>query len=325
MKLIMRIDDVGYTHVHNLASFDAIDRGIATSADLMLDTPGTVEAMEFLRERPWISVGWHMHFWGSPVLPAEEVPSLIRENGHFRKDLFSAVDVCQEEAYAELRSEVLRCVKVLGRAPDYTIFNVLPVSPFGRAMDQVLKEFSIPGNMVRDRMGEVEFPPEANAPNFSFEPPKPKPGEAPPPPSGIAAFSSGVAPEWEKCKIWGTGITSDIFLLTDSVTELYDRYDPLQFYLKDYAGLLQLPEDVTVMSYLHPGFVDYYVYKEGDHGMNAKNFMASRTMDYHCIVSPQLAQWVKDNRIELVSTVDAMYGTRHYQNHLAALGSPLAI
>lgn len=111
MKMIMRIDDVGYTHVHNLASFDAIDKGIATSADLMLDTPGTVEAMEFLRERPWISVGWHMHFWGSPVLPAEEVTTLLRENGHFRKDITSAEDVSEVEAYAELRAEILRAWK----------------------------------------------------------------------------------------------------------------------------------------------------------------------------------------------------------------------
>lgn len=326
MKLIMRIDDVGYTHVHNLASFDAIDNGIATSADLMLDTPGTVEAMEFLRQRPWISVGWHMHFWGSPVLPQEQVKSLLRENGHFRKDVSSAADVNEEEAYAELRAEVIRCVNVLGRAPDYSVFGAKPVSPFGRAMARVLKEFNIPTNFVKERMGEVQFPPEANAPEISFQMPSPKPGEQMPDFAKMALFPDNkVDPRWVDRKIWGTGITSDVFLMTDSVTELYEKYDPLEFYLKDYAGLLKLPEDVTVMTYLHPGFVDYYVYKEGDYGGNAKNFMASRTMDYHCLVSPELAKWVQSHQIELVSTVDALYGTRNYQNHLVAENSPLAI
>ena len=64
MKLIIRIDDVGYTEVHNLGSWKAIEQGIATSADVMLDTPGTEDALRRLRDYPWISVGWHSHFWG---------------------------------------------------------------------------------------------------------------------------------------------------------------------------------------------------------------------------------------------------------------------
>lgn len=161
---------------------------------------------------------------------------------------------------------------------------------------------------------------------MEFKMPEPKPGANLPDFSKMALFpGSQMDPRWEACKIWGTGITSDVFLMTDSVTALYEQYDPLEFYLKDYAGLLKLPKDVTVMTYLHPGFVDYYVYKEGDYGINAKNFMTSRTMDYHCIVSPELAQWVKDNGVELVSTMDALYGTRHYQNHLKAVNSELAV
>lgn len=322
MKLIMRIDDVGYTHVHNLASFAAIDEGIATSADLMLDTPGAVEAMEFLRERTWISVGWHMHFWGSPVLSAEQVPTLVRENGHFRKDVSSAEDISEAEAYAELRAEIIRCIKVLGRAPDYTVFGARPITPFGRATARVLEEFHIPSNFVRERMGEVEFPPEANAPKMNFPMPGGENKEMP----KMALFPGReVDPKWVNRKIWGTGITSDVFLMTDSVTELYENYNPLEFYLKDYAGLLKLPEDVTVMTYLHPGFVDYYVYKEGDYGSGAKNFMVSRTMDYQTVVSPEMKQWIRDNKVELVSTTDALYGTNDYQNHLKAVESDLAV
>ena len=52
MKLIIRIDDVGYSRAHNIGSFKAIDEGVATSADTMLDCPGTEEALEFLRIGP---------------------------------------------------------------------------------------------------------------------------------------------------------------------------------------------------------------------------------------------------------------------------------
>lgn len=74
-KMIVRADDVGYTHVFNIGTFESIDNGIVTSADVMLESPGTVEALEFLRERPWLSIGWHSHFWFSPVLPVEQVQS----------------------------------------------------------------------------------------------------------------------------------------------------------------------------------------------------------------------------------------------------------
>ena len=72
MKLIVRIDDIGYTDINNMGSFLAIHEGIATAADVMLDTPGTEDALRRLKECPWISVGWHTHFWGSPVLPAPD-------------------------------------------------------------------------------------------------------------------------------------------------------------------------------------------------------------------------------------------------------------
>jgi predicted glycoside hydrolase/deacetylase ChbG (UPF0249 family) len=57
MKLIIRADDVGYTDVYNIGAFETIDRGVVTSADVMLDTPGTVDALERLKSLPWISVG----------------------------------------------------------------------------------------------------------------------------------------------------------------------------------------------------------------------------------------------------------------------------
>lgn len=39
MKLIVRADDFGYTKTHNDGTMKAIDDGIVTSVDIMLDTP----------------------------------------------------------------------------------------------------------------------------------------------------------------------------------------------------------------------------------------------------------------------------------------------
>ena len=40
-RMIVRADDVGHSKVHNIGTFEAIEGGVATSADVMLDSPGT--------------------------------------------------------------------------------------------------------------------------------------------------------------------------------------------------------------------------------------------------------------------------------------------
>ena len=50
-----------------------------------------------------------------------------------------------------------------------------------------------------------------------------------------------------------------------------------------------------------------------------------RTQDVHTLTSAPLRNWIKDNHIELINFRDALYGTRQFQNHLAAAGSDVAI
>ena len=47
MKMIIRADDVGFTKVHNMGTFETLDNGLTTSCDVMLDTPGTVDALDY--------------------------------------------------------------------------------------------------------------------------------------------------------------------------------------------------------------------------------------------------------------------------------------
>lgn len=82
-KLIITADDYGMSRAVN----DAIDAGIAagliTSTNVMTNMPLYKEAVK-LKENANISVGLH---WvlacGKPVLPREEIPTLVAENGEF--------------------------------------------------------------------------------------------------------------------------------------------------------------------------------------------------------------------------------------------------
>ena len=82
-KLIVTADDYGMSKAVN----DAIDAGIAagliTTTNVMTNMPYYKEAAK-LKNNPNISVGLH---WvlacGKPVLPKEEIPTLVAENGEF--------------------------------------------------------------------------------------------------------------------------------------------------------------------------------------------------------------------------------------------------
>lgn len=82
--LILNCDDLGMHEAVNIAIFDSIENGVATSCSLMVPCPGVTEAIKLLRERPHIPFGLHLtlirdrpnYVWG-PSLPKAEVPSLL--------------------------------------------------------------------------------------------------------------------------------------------------------------------------------------------------------------------------------------------------------
>jgi predicted glycoside hydrolase/deacetylase ChbG (UPF0249 family) len=59
---IVNADDFGYSHGINRGIAEAHDRGIVTSASLMVNAPAAREAIELARERPELSLGIHVNF-----------------------------------------------------------------------------------------------------------------------------------------------------------------------------------------------------------------------------------------------------------------------
>lgn len=292
MNLIIRADDVGYTHINNLGVFKTIDEGLVTSADLMLDCEGFDEAVEFLKARPWISVGWHAHFWGKPVLGAEKVPSMVNEQGRFkfRKDKTGALrrTCVYEEVLAECRAQLEQVCEKLGRVPDYTHGRLaVPEGTFEAARMQAAKEFGIPTQFClkyQFRDGVMGEPQETPSERFK---------------------------------------DLDIYMVNQPGTvyktcysEKYaDRltYDPAAYTMSN-------PENCeshrTVIMAWHPGYVD-------EHIMGESTLHEGRIIDIKALCSPELRQWIKDKRVRLINYRDALYGTDSYQNHLRVIGSDL--
>ncbi len=300
MKIIIRADDVGYTDLCNIGAFETMYNGVVTAADVMLDTPGAKDALRRLKEMPWISTGWHTHFWGSPLLDPAKVPSIYdKKTGHFRTDIAKADDVVFEEILAECRAQMEMCVSILGKPLDTgATAGLSDAKPFGRAIMQVCDEYGIPYN-------------------YCYKKAKHKvTGEV---------IDSAPLDKWidRKCYCLNPGPAYSA-LFTDSLTEC-EKYDPASYYIDDKQCAGDYPEDAVLEQSWHPGYPDWYVYHEGDQGPAARNFILARIMDVEALTSQRLKNWIRENKVELMNFRDALYGTKEYQSHLRNTGSDLFV
>jgi predicted glycoside hydrolase/deacetylase ChbG (UPF0249 family) len=79
-----------------------------------------------------------------------------------------------------------------------------------------------------------------------------------------------------------------------------------------------LDSDNTYVTPWHPGYLDEIVASES-------SMTLARVKDVEFLCSDEFKQWLVTNKVELVNMKDAIFGTRDYQNHLKAIGSPLYI
>lgn len=298
-KLIVRTDDVGYTDVCNIGTFETYHHGYATSADVMLESPGTVDALKRLREMPWVSVGWHTHFWSSPVLDAAEVKTMvIPGTDRFRHDLQTAMDVDYQQALKECRAQIKRCIDILGRAPDVGVDAGMD-TPFKAALTTVSKEYGMAVNYYSRLKRD---------------------------PSTGTVTRGPVDPKWADRRIFvadhkNLGNTHS----TNTLLDIWNTYDCVGWLLNDTQKLFELPDGSALMHGFHPGYVDYYVARQGDYGPIAHKVTLTRAYDVEALCSKRLHDWIKDNNIELCNLRDALYGTQEYQNHLKHIGSDLCV
>lgn len=115
VRLIIRADDIGFCHGVNDAIKRILEEGVVTSVSVMVTTPWLGEAVEIMKQHPEVSTGVHLTLnsewkefrWG-PVLPANEVPSLVDAFGHFygsRTELMKHKPKVEEVA-AELKAQM---------------------------------------------------------------------------------------------------------------------------------------------------------------------------------------------------------------------------
>jgi len=123
-RLIVNADDYGWSRGITDGILQAHHDGIVTSASMMVNRPAGDYALAQLPSAPQLGVGIHLTLSdGAPVLPPEQVPSLVNAEGRFysgsevltrlRKRRFSS-----REIEAEFRAQI-RWMKERGVTPTH--------------------------------------------------------------------------------------------------------------------------------------------------------------------------------------------------------------
>jgi predicted glycoside hydrolase/deacetylase ChbG (UPF0249 family) len=86
-RLIVRGDDMGYSHSGNLALIKSFKEGIQTSIEIIVPSPWFPEAVKMLKENPGTDIGIHLALtseWDNVKWrPVSDCPSLRDEDGYF--------------------------------------------------------------------------------------------------------------------------------------------------------------------------------------------------------------------------------------------------
>lgn len=112
-KLIINADDFGLTDGCNYGIIYAMKLGIVTSTTIMMNMPKSKDAIKLAKDNGIEEIGLHLTLTcGQPILPKEEIPSLVNERGSFykrRAELFPIMKL--DEAEKELRNQILEFKK----------------------------------------------------------------------------------------------------------------------------------------------------------------------------------------------------------------------
>lgn len=152
--LIIHADDLGLSHSENLASIYAMENGTVNSGSIMVPCPWFPEIAAYARSHPDADVGlhltltseWEFYKWG-PVLPSNEVPSLINEQGFLYDGIENFFQNAKEQDIEkELRAQIDRAIE-FGIKPthlDCHMFSLCIKPEFLKIYLKLGREYKLP-------------------------------------------------------------------------------------------------------------------------------------------------------------------------------------
>jgi len=158
-RLIVRGDDMGYTHSGNEALIKCSNEGIQTSIEIIVPSPWFPEAVKMLASNPGIDVGIHLALtseWDNVKWrPLTDCPSLRDSNGYFYPMVYPNKNYPGQailehqwniaDVEKELRAQIEMALKLIPRISHISShMNCTNLAPETKALTQKLaKEYHI--------------------------------------------------------------------------------------------------------------------------------------------------------------------------------------
>lgn len=111
-KVIINADDFGLSRGVNYGIIDAHLKGIVTSSTMMMNAKAIKHAISLAKDTQSLKVGVHLVLtWGRPLL--DDVPSLIDEEGNFKKQIFvygNPFSISLDDLEREWTAQIEKCL-----------------------------------------------------------------------------------------------------------------------------------------------------------------------------------------------------------------------
>jgi predicted glycoside hydrolase/deacetylase ChbG (UPF0249 family) len=116
--LIINGDDTGMNHSANTATFDCMERGLMTSATVMVPCPWFLEVARYAKAHPEKDFGihlthtseWEVYRWG-PAADKADVPGLVGPDGYLWRSIEDVyAHATPEQAEREARAQIKRAL-----------------------------------------------------------------------------------------------------------------------------------------------------------------------------------------------------------------------
>lgn len=145
--LIVNADDFGLSPGVDEGILKSHRCGILTSTTFMTNLPWAVESARRLEAVPGLGVGLHLNLTaGTPVLPSDQVSSLVGSDGSFRKDFFHLrLNVKPAEVRLEWEAQLRRFFELRGRPTHLDSHHHVHLYPdFTRTAIDLARQYDIP-------------------------------------------------------------------------------------------------------------------------------------------------------------------------------------
>ncbi len=157
--LMVHADDIGMSHSVNVASIEALKRGMVTSGSIMVPCPWFPEIAAYAREHPELDLGLHLTLTSEwkylrwrPVAPPEKVKGLLDEEGYmWRSERQTAMKATPQEIETELRAQIDRAL-AFGIKPthlDTHMGTLYTRKDYFEVYTRLGKEYGIPVMVMR--------------------------------------------------------------------------------------------------------------------------------------------------------------------------------